>query len=147
MNEAREGPSLLAESLIDLMLNWCLAHPSDISGWMFMLYLLEAVPKGDLHPNAVHKVVRYALDVGWEGESLWTFIDLSIRAFDLERTVEGTLRTFSGSIPTAPVVCYDVTGKETPASQSHWKTWLAMARTYWAGHAKVASNDPQMNGN
>ncbi|KAF7595435.1 hypothetical protein BBP40_006057 [Aspergillus hancockii] len=138
MKKVPGGPSLLAESIIDSMLNWCLAHPSDISGWMFMLYLLEAVPEGDFRPNAVDKVVRFALDVGWEGESLWTFVDLSVRAFGLEMTTRDILQTFSWFTSTAPAVLDDGIGKETPASQNHWKTWLAMARAYWAGHDKVA---------
>ncbi|KAE8376519.1 hypothetical protein BDV26DRAFT_265495 [Aspergillus bertholletiae] len=132
--KARVDRSALAESIIDSALPWCLAHPSDISGWMFMLYLLEAAPKGDVHPHTVKKVVRYALEVGWEGESLWTFVDLSVKSLGLEETVSNTLQRIPGtSCASVSAVQGELTGNTTFPAQS-WKSWLTMARKYWDGH-------------
>lgn len=136
--KARQGPSALAESIIDLALPWCLAHPSDVSGWMFMLYLLEIVPKGDLHPNVVKKVVGYALDVGWEGESLWTFIDLSVQSLGLEETVRNTLQMIPGTSYTTISTVQDESTRNTALPARSWKSWLTMARKYWDSCNQVA---------
>ncbi|GAB1191520.1 hypothetical protein APSETT444_000699 [Aspergillus pseudonomiae] len=140
--KAQEGPSALAESILDSTLSWCLAHPSDISGWMFMLYLLEAVPRADLQLNTVQRVVRYALDVGWEGESLWTFVDLSVKALDLEETVINTLQRVTGISYTTIVTVPDDSMKNTALPVQSWKSWLTMARKYWDGYNQVGYNEP-----
>ncbi|OGM39305.1 hypothetical protein ABOM_012016 [Aspergillus bombycis] len=137
LSNTTKGHSALAESILDSVLSWCLAHPSDISGWMFMLYLLEAVPKADLQPNAVQKVVRYALDVGWEGESLWTFVDLSVKSLSLEETVINTLQRVPGIAYTAIVSVPDESTKNTALPVQSWKSWLTMARQYWDGYSQV----------
>ncbi|KAB8201159.1 hypothetical protein P875_00127582 [Aspergillus parasiticus SU-1] len=134
--DSREGPSVLAESTIDSMLHWCLGHPSDISGWMFMLYLLKAVPKGNVRPSTVNKVVRYALDIGWEGESLWMFVDLCVRAFGLGETVRNALLASNECACTPPAVLDWETAKETAASPKSWKIWLALAQAYWTDQQK-----------
>ncbi|KAE8411288.1 hypothetical protein BDV36DRAFT_89765 [Aspergillus pseudocaelatus] len=131
---SREGPSSLAESTIDLMLHWCLGHPSDISGWMFMLYLLKAVPKGNLHASTVNKVVRYALDVGWEGESLWTFVDQSVKSLGLEETVYNALQRIPGTSYTTISTFQDESMRNTALPMRPWKYWLTMARKYWDGY-------------
>ncbi|KAB8257439.1 hypothetical protein BDV32DRAFT_127402 [Aspergillus pseudonomiae] len=140
--KGQEGPSALAESILDSTLSWCLAHPSDISGWMFMLYLLEAVPRADLQLNTVQRVVRYALDVGWEGESLWTFVDLSVKALDLEETVINTLQRVTGISYTPIVTVPDDSMKNTALPVQSWKSWLTMARKYWDGYNQVGYNEP-----
>ncbi|OQD72393.1 hypothetical protein PENDEC_c021G05720 [Penicillium decumbens] len=79
-------------ALVTPVLDWCLANPRDISGWMFGKYLLEHVPDQRVRQDAIGRVLRFARDVGWEGESLWTFIDQAIRHFDLEIVVDDVLR-------------------------------------------------------
>ncbi|PLB54353.1 hypothetical protein P170DRAFT_344901 [Aspergillus steynii IBT 23096] len=74
---------LLAEPIIKTTLNWCQSHPADISGWMFALYVLEMVEDRGVRENAISRVSRFALDIGWEGESLWTFVTLAAKAFNL----------------------------------------------------------------
>ena len=108
-------------TLLDQTISWCLAHPRDISGWMFGLYLLQGMSnKEDVHARTVNKVVHFALDIGWTGESLWTFVDMAARRIGI---VNGAL----GSLARVP-------GGEDPLKTS-WKTWLARAETFWAaGH-------------
>ncbi|KAB8228477.1 hypothetical protein ETB97_002286 [Aspergillus alliaceus] len=137
MEEISEGTSVLTESILDLMLHWSLAHPSDISGWMFMFYLLESVPQGDFRLNTVTKVVRYALDVGWEGESLWIFLDLSIKTFGFEEIVSDTMQRTPRITFTTTVELADGTARAIAMPERCWKTWLAMARAYWTDHNKV----------
>ncbi|KAL4937601.1 hypothetical protein BDV06DRAFT_215752 [Aspergillus oleicola] len=73
----------LGQAILGSTADWCLAHPADISGLMFLLYLLDAVPDPALRLSTIGKVISFALDIGWEGESLWTFIGLAIRKFGL----------------------------------------------------------------
>ncbi|KAE8145284.1 hypothetical protein BDV25DRAFT_74039 [Aspergillus avenaceus] len=117
--------ALLAEPMINTVLDWCLAHPSDISGWMFQLHLLKTVQKSDLHVRAVDKVICYALDIGWEGESLWTFVDLSVRGFDLRDTLSHKLQVF----PRTPIT--ELAALDGGIPPSPWKTWLTLAKAYW----------------
>lgn len=104
-------------AILDQTISWCLAHPRDISGWMF---LEDMSNKQDVQARTVNKVIRFALDIGWTGESLWTFVDIAARRVGI---VDGDL----GSLAR-------VLGGEEPLKTS-WKTWLARAETYWAdGH-------------
>ncbi|OJJ41229.1 hypothetical protein ASPWEDRAFT_47852 [Aspergillus wentii DTO 134E9] len=121
---------LLAQSAIHPTVSWCLAHPRDISGWMFVVYLMEAVPDREIHNDIINKVIRFALDVGWEGESLWTFIDLAVKTFGAE-TAQEAFRTSTDTIPTTPIQPSEFeTGKAI--SEKPWRIWLARARDYWA---------------
>lgn len=85
--------SQLAECMIDQTLSWCLAHLQDISGWTFLFYLLETVVPADekdqdlrlqRQKTVVDKIIHFAVNIAaWEGESLWTFVDLMVRRFGL----------------------------------------------------------------
>lgn len=56
---------------------WCLAHPRDVSGWMFLMYALELTADDEVQQAVLDRTVRFAADVGWEGESLWIFVDVA----------------------------------------------------------------------
>lgn len=130
MEEVADCLSRLARSMVDPSLDWCLAHTTDISGWTFLLHLLETVPDPAVRADTVSKAVRFARDVGWEGESLWTFVDLAARAFDLTGLVRDALpiRSFGDSEP-HPVLPGN---RETSESETGWKAWLRLAKAYWA---------------
>lgn len=74
----------LASCVIDQTHAWCLAHPRDISGWMFLLYALELTVDDEIQQAVVERTVRFAADVGWEGESLWIFVDLATAKLGIE---------------------------------------------------------------
>lgn len=108
-------------SLLERTVCWCQANTRDISGWMFMLYLLEAIPdRRDVQARVVNTVVRFALDIGWTGESLWAFIDLAIRKTGVIDAVQCLLETSAGE------------HGDTALPEKSWKTWLGMAEAYWA---------------
>lgn len=109
----------LARSVISPALDWCLSYPSDISGWMFVFYLLEAVPEQAFRTSCLARVVRFASSVGWEGESLWAFVDLGARRFGSVGVMLDILRS-QGSV--------DTVGGSRP-----WKAWVARARVCRAG--------------
>lgn len=123
-------PVELARILINPTLDWCLANPRDISGWAFGNYLLEQVPEQQVRGEHVRRALRFARDVGWEGESLWTFVDQTVRHFDMETVVDEVLRPDQDGLE-----------PEYPASQLGppkwpWKARLARAKGYWASYGQ-----------
>lgn len=114
------GSVELARPLLNPVLDWCLVHPRDISAWVFGKYLLGLVPEKQVRTEAVVRVVCFARDIGWEGESLWTFVDQSIRQFDLDSVLD------------------EILPSDTPTVEQHmppkwsWLGRLNRAQTYWA---------------
>jgi hypothetical protein len=53
---------------------WCCKHPSDISGWSCLLYLIPKVEPPSERQKIVREVLKYAMDLRLEQESLWVFI-------------------------------------------------------------------------
>ncbi|KAF3388748.1 hypothetical protein F1880_003428 [Penicillium rolfsii] len=128
--EERDSPNwsaALATTLVNPVLDWCLSHPRDISGWAFGIYLLSHVSDWQLQVDAVGRVLRFARDVGWEGESLWTFTDQAVRQFDLERVVDETfLLDPERREPLPPNVV------QPSLTKWPWRARLDKARAYWA---------------
>ncbi|KAL3491443.1 hypothetical protein BJX62DRAFT_225243 [Aspergillus germanicus] len=140
--EKQDWGARLGQVIMSSMLDWCLAHPTDISGLMFLLYLLDAVSDAASQIDTIGRVARFALDIGWEGESLWTFVDLAVRRFKVVASVDG-LQTYPWDILL-------VSG--SPDQHSHdsrkaspcWKTWLERAQTHWAHTQQSTNNPPQL---
>jgi hypothetical protein len=116
----------LATLLVNPVLDWCLSNPRDISGWVFEIYLLNHVSDRQLQVDAVGRVLRFARDVGWEGESLWTFIDQAVRQFDLESVVD---EAFLLDRERREPMC---TAVQSPSTKWPWRARLDRARAYWA---------------
>lgn len=53
---------------------WCCKHPSDISGWSCLLYLVPKIEPPSERHDLVWEVLKYAIDLQAEQESLWVFI-------------------------------------------------------------------------
>lgn len=119
---SKTGPETedITIALLGRTVSWCQANTRDISGWMFVLYLLEAIPdRRDVQTRVVGTVVRFALDIGWTGESLWTFVDLAIRNTGVVDAVRCLLDISAG----------ECNGTALPGKS--WKAWLGMAEAYW----------------
>lgn len=123
--ERSDWTLVLARTLLNPVLDWCLANPKDISGWIFGKYLLDNAPELQLRVDAIARVLRFARDVGWGGESLWTFIDLTARQYGLEDVVDEILCTDQGAISASQTID-QYTQEKWP-----WKTQLDKARAYW----------------
>ena len=118
-----DGPAVLAQSILEPTLTWCLMHPADISGWGFVRYLLEAVPDQTVRADTVDKVLRYAIGIRWEGESLYTFVDLAVRAFaamDRATKVLGMSAAAAGTF-----------GSRLDHGPARWETWRDAAKEVW----------------
>lgn len=87
----------LAVTMAEPMVDWCLSHPSDISGWTFLFYLfsVEHIPKGSLSNLdgrlsksimwAIARTTQFAVHIArWQGESLWTFVHLMVTEFGVD---------------------------------------------------------------
>lgn len=116
----------LARALLKPVLDWCLANPKDISGWVFGKYLLDNVPDVQLRADAISRVLRFARDVGWEGESLWTFIDLTARQYTLEGIIDDILCREPG-LPVSGSQASD----QYALRKWPWKIQFSKAKTYW----------------
>jgi hypothetical protein len=109
---------------------------------MFLLYLLDAVSDAASQIDTIGRVARFALDIGWEGESLWTFVDLAVRRFKVVASAD-RLQTYPWDILL-------VSG--SPDQHSHdsretspcWKTWLERAQTHWVHTQQSTNNPPQL---
>ncbi|KAA8649196.1 hypothetical protein EYZ11_012301 [Aspergillus tanneri] len=128
MEEEQTSSNLLAQSIIEEALNWCQAHPTDVSGWMFSLYLLEVVQDRNIQKNVLNRVLRFALDIGWEGESFWTFVDLVVESFDLVGLAMDVLVSSPDVASTSTLGLVD----DITEPRKSWKTWLSMAKSHWA---------------
>lgn len=125
----------LAQSIVERVVNWCLANPRDISGWSFGLYVLSNVREQQSRVNALERVVKFALNVGWEGESLWTFVDQASRQFGLESVIEDTMTLYCDQETRSR----DSQMVQDSRQKKSWQTWLARARVYWVvdGHGQA----------
>ncbi|KAF9693557.1 hypothetical protein EKO04_008514 [Ascochyta lentis] len=64
----------VVSAFTDKVCAWCFKHPSDISGWSFLLFLLERLDPIEERDAIVDKVLQYANRIRSENESLWVFV-------------------------------------------------------------------------
>lgn len=67
----------LADDVARRVKGWCCRHPSDISGWSFMLCLMP-ITAASLQQELVGDVINYAISLDCTQESLWIFIRTSL---------------------------------------------------------------------
>ena len=54
--------------------DWCLRHPSDTSGWSFLLFILGYVDNLPTRNGIVSNILDLTFGFRWQHESLWAFI-------------------------------------------------------------------------
>lgn len=62
------------EGFVNILKDWCCKHPSDISGWTFLLVLLTEMRNETKALNVSMDVIKYTVRLQAEQESLWVFI-------------------------------------------------------------------------
>ena len=70
----RSATNVLLVEVLDAMRNWCCRHPSDISGFSFLTWLLRSCEALDVRKQVVGRIVDYALSLRVGNESLWVFV-------------------------------------------------------------------------
>lgn len=76
---------------------WCCQHPSDISGWSFLLFLIPRVQSVSQRQDLVRDVLNYAITLRSEQESLWVFIRTilaQVTLYGARTEFEETLQTY-----------------------------------------------------
>lgn len=63
--------SQIHQAVTDRLLLWCKAHPGDTSGWSFLEFWLRSHPQ---HSTIIPGVLKYATNMSWQGEALWSFL-------------------------------------------------------------------------
>ncbi|KAI9674363.1 MAG: hypothetical protein M1829_003765 [Trizodia sp. TS-e1964] len=53
------------------ILTWCLAHPSDVSGWSFLLFLLSEIPSKEAAAVLVDQLFAPSAAFCWSHEAMW----------------------------------------------------------------------------
>jgi hypothetical protein len=53
---------------------WCIKHPSDISGWSFLTWVLSVVTEVNQRWEIVDRTLNFMIALKWEGEAFWTFV-------------------------------------------------------------------------
>lgn len=68
--EVRVSSGLLEETF-----TWCLQHPSDTSGWSFLLFLMQRPsPNTEKITITMRKIAKFAASYRWNKEALWHFL-------------------------------------------------------------------------
>jgi len=57
-----------------LVKKWCLQHPSDISGWSYLVFHLRLVKNSNRRNEIAGSILNFAIDVRSKQESIWVFI-------------------------------------------------------------------------
>ncbi|KAJ8111854.1 hypothetical protein OPT61_g5647 [Boeremia exigua] len=105
---------------------WCFKHPSDISGWSFLLFLLMRLDPVDERDEIVEKVLSYASQIQSENESLWVFVRLTLAHPTLLENREALIKTLEESIKgTEPGCAYSEYVKQS----LHWIKTSGRTRT------------------
>jgi len=67
------------ENLIATILAWCTRHPSDTSGFSFLLFCISALPerircRSEVYSSVCREVLGLANSFQWTHESVWVFL-------------------------------------------------------------------------
>jgi hypothetical protein len=54
---------------------WCKKHPGDVSGWSFLLFLMQQPGHDEAeHVDTIKDVLAFAEAIQWQKEALWHFL-------------------------------------------------------------------------
>ncbi|KAH8697257.1 hypothetical protein BGW36DRAFT_296088 [Talaromyces proteolyticus] len=142
----------LAITLVEPALKWCLSNPKDISGWMFLLYLLSHEATSDneeqnmiqLRKMTMERAMHFAIKVtAWKGESLWTFVDLMMTKFG-PTVLPATIKLDSDQMRLYQVEDLPVNIDTTRTKlKSESKVWAATARWRTTMHLIIKSHNDE----
>ncbi|KAM0425227.1 hypothetical protein ACHAPT_009544 [Fusarium lateritium] len=67
------NPDQVLQRLITATQKWCFAHHDDISGWQFLIFLLDKRPAETPSP-IFRETLKLAASFKWRNESVWYFL-------------------------------------------------------------------------
>jgi hypothetical protein len=71
---------------------WCCRHPSDISGWSFLLFLLPRLETVSGRYQIVQQVLEYAINLKAQQVSVWVFLRTALAESFLEERRDGLVQ-------------------------------------------------------
>lgn len=98
---------------------WCCAHPSDISGWSFLLHLIPKLRQVS-REKLITEVLSYAINLRAQQESLWVFIQTVLATGPADSLHLRCLRMIQDY---SQIPIHSKQGLETPSRASgalHW---------------------------
>jgi hypothetical protein len=98
-----ESPHL-KQNLALRVKDWCCRHPSDISGWSFLLYMMPRLESASLRKEVVRDVVHYAIRLRAEQESIWVFVRITLgqeTLFEEHQALYEELQDYRGDVEAA----------------------------------------------
>jgi Protein prenyltransferase alpha subunit repeat len=76
--------SELADRIAKAVEEWCLKHPSDTSGWSFLLFIIKTEGRTNKdNDSIVQKAIGFVDDLSWKKEALWVFLRTVVEDRDL----------------------------------------------------------------
>lgn len=75
------------EQVTELVKKWCFNHHNDISGWAFLMVLIEEQPQAAA--AVFSETLHLAETFSWRGESVWYFLRTMLRGNWLDRETHG----------------------------------------------------------
>lgn len=104
----------------DRVCDWCFKHPSDISGWSFLFFLLARLDPVDERDELLEKVLQYAAKAKSENESLWVFIRNALAHPTILQDRQALIETLEEYLEDAKATQQDSTYSEYVEQSLHW---------------------------
>lgn len=127
------------ETITETVKKWCFSHHDDISGWSFLLVLVEQRPQAA--PALFSETLRLAEAFSWRGESVWYFLRNMLRRHWLEEShgeeFERALQTMHGkaAAPGSPLNG-QILGHMLEWTRLYGVSQAADPREYQQGHRR-----------
>ncbi|KAL8647499.1 MAG: hypothetical protein Q9210_005527, partial [Variospora velana] len=85
---------VMMEAWVERVHAWCLAHPRDISGWSFLVFLLRNQATGrHVARNVYRKTEAFVERLGWQGKSIGWFLASEVQIRDSGTSLTAQSRT------------------------------------------------------
>jgi hypothetical protein len=60
--------------LLERSASWCKSHPSDTSGWSFLLFMMQKLRLPESNGKVIQATLKFAVGMQWKGQALWHFM-------------------------------------------------------------------------
>lgn len=84
-------PELEKHAIVMDTKRWCFSHHDDVSGWMFLMFLLKRKP--DEASSIMDETLRITDSLRWRNESVWYFLRNMLLEVKMEGRQEAEFRT------------------------------------------------------
>ena len=112
---------------------WCCRHPSDISGWSFLLFLLPRLETVSGRHQIVQQVLEYAINLKAQQVSVWVFLRTALAESFLEDRRDDLVRQL-----------YEFQqGREIPVGDDSTEKHITQVEKWIKSYGKVLPDHPR----